>query len=333
MTDDPVLLAAYFVLLGGLGLIAGSFLNVVIHRVPLGMSVMRSPSACPSCQAPITARDNIPVVSWLLLRGRCRACGVSIPARYPMVEALTGLAWLAVGWWAVAADDGSRVDPLLPLLLVLGSAGVALAFIDLDHHRLPDVIVLPLYPVTVLGLVLAGLVESTWPVLPAVGGVVAWLVIIGGLWLVTGGRAMGFGDVKLAPVLGATLGWVAFGASVVGAVRGIRPRGARRPGPRGCRPGGPAQPRAVRPVPHRGRSDRPGGRRPDRDGLRQLDGHVSLAYDRPREVHPARRSGRCSRRGFSWAADGEAEPELSSLDRWATARRVRPSRRAGRRRR
>lgn len=216
MTDDPVLLAAYFVMLGGLGLIVGSFLNVVIHRVPLGMSVVRPPSACQSCHAPIAARDNIPVVSWLLLRGRCRRCGVSISARYPTVEILTGLAWLAMGWWAVTADDGTRVDPLLPLLLVLGSAGIALAFIDLDHHRLPDVIVLPLYPVTVLGLVLAGLVGSTWPVLPALAGAVAWLVIIGGIWLVTDGRGMGFGDVKLAPVLGVTLGWVAFGASVVG---------------------------------------------------------------------------------------------------------------------
>lgn len=215
-SDDPVAVAAYFVILGGVGLIIGSFLNVAIHRVPLGQSIVRPPSACPFCATPIAARDNIPVVSWLLLRGRCRACDAPISRRYPLVESLTAVVWMAIGWRALAADDGSWIDPLLPLLLVLGSAGVALAMIDLDHHRLPDAIVLPLYPVTVVGLALAGLVSGVWPLVPTLAGAGAWLLVIGGIWLATGGRGMGFGDVKLAPVLGATLGWVSFGSAIVG---------------------------------------------------------------------------------------------------------------------
>ncbi len=216
VTDDLAVVVGCFVLLGGFGLIVGSFLNVVIYRVPLGLSVVRPASACPSCQSPISARDNVPLVSWLVLRGRCRTCSERISARYPLVEALTAAVWLGIGWWALAADDGSGANPLLPLLLVLGSAGVTLAMIDLDHHRLPDVIVLPLYPVTVVGLAVAGLVSGQWPLLASLAGAGVWLAVIGGIWLATSGRGMGFGDVKLAPVLGATLGWVAFGSSIVG---------------------------------------------------------------------------------------------------------------------
>ena len=211
--NDPVVVAFCAVLLAILGLIVGSFLNVVIYRVPLGLSVVRPGSACPQCHATIAPRDNIPVLSWLLLRGRCRGCGLPIPVRYPLVEAATALVWLALGWWAWQPDG---IDPLLPLLLVLGSAGVALWFIDLDHFRLPDAIVLPLYPVTVLGLALAGVVSGDWPLTAALAGAGIWLGLIGGIWLVSGGSGMGFGDAKLAPVLGVTLGWVSVASSVVG---------------------------------------------------------------------------------------------------------------------
>ena len=100
------------------------------------------------------------MLSWLLLRGRCRACGEPISGRYPLVEVLNAVLWLVLGWWAWRPDG---IDPLLPLLLVLGSAGLALWFIDIEHHRLPDAIVLPLYPVGIVGLVLAGLVAGHWP--------------------------------------------------------------------------------------------------------------------------------------------------------------------------
>lgn len=213
MTDDPLVAGIAIVLLGGLGLIVGSFLNVVIYRVPRDLSIVRPGSACPGCGTAISARDNIPVLSWLLLRGRCRTCGEPISGRYPLVESINAGLWLVLGWWAWGP---AGVDPLLPWLLVLGSAGVALWFIDLDHHRLPDAIVLPLYPLGLAGLAFAGLAAGQWPVTAVLVGVGAWLVVIGGIWLLTGGRAMGFGDVKLAPVLAATLGWVGVSSALVG---------------------------------------------------------------------------------------------------------------------
>lgn len=213
MTSDPVISIGYAILLAGVGLIVGSFLNVVIYRVPRALSVVRPGSACPGCGSPIAARDNIPVLSWLVLRGRCRTCGEPISGRYPLVEALNAALWLALGRWAWQPDG---IDPLLPWLLVLGSAGLALWFIDVDHHRLPDAIVLPLYPLGIAGLVLAGVVSGQWPLVDVAIGVGAWLVVIGGIWLFTGGRAMGFGDVKLAPVLAATLAWVGISSALVG---------------------------------------------------------------------------------------------------------------------
>jgi leader peptidase (prepilin peptidase)/N-methyltransferase len=164
---DPAFAVVYYVALAGMGLIFGSFTNVVIYRVPIGLSVLAPPSACPTCGTHISARDNIPVLSWLLLRARCRTCRAPISARYPLVEAGTAVVWLALGWWAWQPGG---VDPLLPLLLVLGTAGVALAMIDIDHHRLPDAIVLPLYPIALVGFVLAGLLGGDWAWLSAVAG-------------------------------------------------------------------------------------------------------------------------------------------------------------------
>jgi leader peptidase (prepilin peptidase)/N-methyltransferase len=209
---DPAFAVVYYVALAGMGLIFGSFTNVVIYRVPIGLSVLAPPSACPTCGTHISARDNIPVLSWLLLRARCRTCRAPISARYPLVEAGTAVVWLALGWWAWQPGG---VDPLLPLLLVLGTAGVALAMIDIDHHRLPDAIVLPLYPIALVGFVLAGLLGGDWAWLSAVAGLGSWLALIGGMWLLSGGRAMGFGDVKLAPVLGATLGWIGISSALL----------------------------------------------------------------------------------------------------------------------
>ena len=243
MSDDPWLIGLAVALILGFGLIVGSLLTVVIPRVPRDQSVFRPGSACPQCHTPISVRDSIPVASWLVLRGRCRACRARISPRNPLVEIVNALLWLAIAWWAVATGHVS----LLPLLLVLGSAGTALFVIDLEHHRLPDAIVLPLYPITIAGLVLAGVLDGQWPVGSAAIGVAIWLVVIGGLWLVSGGRGMGFGDVKLAPVLGATLGWTAVSAAAVGlfaafaagALVGLALMAARRAGRRSAIPFGP----------------------------------------------------------------------------------------------
>lgn len=210
MTDTHALIVVASVLAG---LIVGSFVNVLIARVPEGRSIVRPGSRCGSCGASIRPRDNIPVLSWILLKARCRDCGAPISIRYPLVEVATGLLWGGLAMWSLS-DRG--VPGLLPLLLVLSAASVALTVIDVDVHRLPDAIVLPLYPLTVAGLVLAGIVEGDWPMGQALIGVAVWLLLIGGVWLISGGRGMGFGDVKLAPILGITLGWVSVGSAVVG---------------------------------------------------------------------------------------------------------------------
>ena len=128
---------------------------------------------------------------------------------------VTGLLWALLAAWTLA---GGMPVSLLPLVLALTSAGVALTVIDVHHHRLPDAVVLPLYPITVVGLAIDGLARGAWPVWSALLGAAVWLIAIGVPWLVSGGRGMGFGDVKLAPILGATLGWVAVPIAIVGLV-------------------------------------------------------------------------------------------------------------------
>ena len=151
---------------GFFGLLIGSFLNVVIYRVPNKRSIVSPPSACPHCGMQIKAYDNIPVVSWLLLRGRCRGCGHPISIRYPLVELATGVMFAAVSlWigreWAAAPAAAHAVDIVTVILvgvafLFLAAASIALALIDHDVHRLPDPIVLPGY---VVGGVLLGAVK------------------------------------------------------------------------------------------------------------------------------------------------------------------------------
>ncbi len=244
MIGDGTIVTVAAVLAAVVGLAVGSFLNVVTHRVPAGESVVRPPSRCPSCDHLIEPRDNIPVLSWLLLRGRCRWCSAPIAVRYPIVEATTSVLWALLTWWGLATPGAA---PLLPLVLTLASAGVALTVIDVDHHRLPNVIVLPLYPVTALGLVAAGLLSGAWNGLPIVIGALLWLIVVGLPWLLSGGRGMGMGDVKLAPVLGATLGWWAVSSAVVGllaafglgAVVGIALMATGRAGRKSALPFGP----------------------------------------------------------------------------------------------
>src|SRR5262249_20268017 len=139
-----------------LGLAIGSFLNVVIYRVPVGRSIMRPPSSCPQCRSSIRTRHNLPVVGWLMLRGRCADCSARISPRYPMIEALTGVAFVAVTIRLATLHQLA----LLPALLYFTSIGVALSMIDIDWHRLPNAIVLPSYPIVGLLLVGASLAQS-----------------------------------------------------------------------------------------------------------------------------------------------------------------------------
>lgn len=207
-------MTALLVVLGAvLGLAVGSFLNVVVWRVPRDESVVRPPSACPACGHPIRPRDNVPVVSWLLLRGRCRDCDAPISVRYPLVEATTSVLFaLVVGWlgasWA------------LPAFWYLAAVSVALFLIDVDVRRLPNAIVLPSYPVAFVLLALAsanpGGPSDFSALLRAVLAGVALLVFYVVLRVVYP-AGMGLGDVKLSGVLGLYLGWVGWSAVVVGA--------------------------------------------------------------------------------------------------------------------
>jgi leader peptidase (prepilin peptidase)/N-methyltransferase len=202
-----VLLAA--VGCGVLGILIGSFLNVLIHRVPIGESIVTPPSACPACHTPIRPRDNIPVVSWLVLRGRCRHCGAPISARYPFVEAFTGVLFAVVG-----ARFGFHI--IVPAVLVFTAASIALAAIDLEHRRLPDRIVFPTLALEAALLVLAGVVDDRPRsiVMAAVGAAIAagFLFVV---WFAVP-KALGFGDVKYGLVFGALLGWFGLGHVAVG---------------------------------------------------------------------------------------------------------------------
>ena len=208
------MIAVLAVFVGVLGLAVGSFLNVVVYRVPLGRSVIRPASACPQCGAAIRRRDNVPVLSWLLLRGRCRDCAAPISGRYPLVEGVTASLFVAIVLRFMVVQDAAWA---IPAYLYLAAIGVALALIDLDVHRLPDAIVLPSYPAAAALLALASWGAGDWQALlrAAEGGAALWVVYLG-MSLVKQG-AMGFGDVKLAGILGAYLGWLGWGDLAVGA--------------------------------------------------------------------------------------------------------------------
>jgi len=192
-----------------IGLLIGSFLNVVSWRVPRQRSIVRPGSACPACGHPIRARDNIPVVSWLALRGRCRDCRAPISVRYPLVEIVTA------GLFALVGARFGATWELVPFLY-LAAVAVVLTLIDLDVHRLPDVIVLPSYAVAVLSFGSIAVAQGDpWPVLRALLGGVALFAFYFVL-LVAYPSGMGFGDVKLAGLLGIYLGWLGWGSVIVG---------------------------------------------------------------------------------------------------------------------
>ena len=227
------------------GLVTGSFLNVVIHRLPRMLErdwrrqcdallardgepaselperydLVQPASHCPRCGTAIRPVDNIPVLSYLLLRGRCRQCQVRIPARYPLVELLTAVVSVVVAWrlgvsWQTAAA--------LPLTWAL----LALTFIDLDHKLLPDDITLPLLWAGLL-VNLGGLfTDLPSAVIGAVAGYLCLWTVYHGFRLLTGKEGMGYGDFKLLAAFGAWLGWQALPlivllSSLVGALTGI----------------------------------------------------------------------------------------------------------------
>ncbi len=228
-----------------LGLMVGSFLNVVIHRLPKMMerawrmqcaelavadpdaeprrqetyNLVQPRSACPACGSPITALQNIPVISYLLLKGRCRACGASISPRYPLVEALTGVLSGLLAWHFGAGLAGAAA-------IGFSWALVALTFIDLDTQLLPDDICLPL----LWGGLLVNLSGTFTDIRSAVIGAVAGYLILWSVYwafkLATGKEGMGYGDFKLLAAIGAWLGWqllplVVLLSAAVGAIAGI----------------------------------------------------------------------------------------------------------------
>ncbi len=201
------------------GTCIGSFLNVCIYRIPAGLSVAYPPSSCPRCQQAIRFYDNIPVVSYILLRGRCRNCAAPIAMRYPLVELLTGLAA-----WCVFLKHGPT--PTTLTYFAFAAVLIVITFIDIDHQIIPDILSLPGIPI----FLAAGLLTTpiTWP--EALIG-----IVIGGgsLLLValiyrqmTGKDGMGMGDVKLLAMVGALIGWqgvlfTIFFSSVVGSLVGL----------------------------------------------------------------------------------------------------------------
>lgn len=243
LTGMPEIFGYVFVALFGAAV--GSFLNVVIHRVPNEQSIVFPNSACPKCKKPIAFYDNIPILSWLVLGGKCRSCKEKISPRYPAVELITALLFLLV-YWQIG------FTAFLPVALIFAASVVALIFIDAEHMILPNVITYPLlvfalavrfvfplfsgaaffadvksfplnrledYPVwlvSIFGAILGGLI----------GGGSLWLV--GEIWKrLRGVDAMGLGDVKMMFAVGALLGWRlaivsiflgAFSGAVVGAI-------------------------------------------------------------------------------------------------------------------
>lgn len=210
------------------GLVVGSFLNVVIVRVPSGESIVRPPSRCPQCEQPIAGRDNIPVVSWLLLKGRCRSCGESIPAGYPLVELGNAVLWVLAGVRFGASWE------TLPYALFF-SVLLALSVIDLELYILPNKITYPSVLVSLAAVVPLSFLATDEPANAILGAVIGGVAYAGFLGitliayeLIVRKEGMGMGDVKLAALLGIWIGYLnpflvfyaLMAASVVGLVVG-----------------------------------------------------------------------------------------------------------------
>jgi leader peptidase (prepilin peptidase) / N-methyltransferase len=234
MTELPssvlIVVAALF------GAVVGSFLNVCIYRLPLGASIVFPASACPHCRRELSWYENVPILSWLILRGRCRSCRAPIGVRYPIVEAISAVMFAAAFWYY-------GWTPLLVARLIFGCALLVLFAIDLEHHLLPNAITLP---GIVVGFLFSFVAEPGWQSsligIVAGGGV---LLATFYLWLwIRKIEALGMGDPKMLAMIGAFLGWkltllTLMLASFLGSVIGVLMIATRRGGlasqlPFGC---------------------------------------------------------------------------------------------------
>ncbi|MES1241972.1 MAG: prepilin peptidase [Acidobacteriota bacterium] len=207
------------------GLLVGSYLNVVIYRVPLGVSTVFPRSRCPVCNAPIRALDNLPVLSYLLLGGKCRSCGTGISWRYPLIEAFTSLVLIGC-FLAFGLRPQALVAAVFSCLMIV------LAMIDVDHMILPNRITWPGIALGFLGhAMLVVLLRLPWShMLEPLGGALLGggmtLAIYGLWWLIRREEGLGLGDAKMLALIGAFLGWKAmlvafFFAVLAGSIVGV----------------------------------------------------------------------------------------------------------------
>ncbi|MEN6465165.1 MAG: prepilin peptidase [Syntrophaceae bacterium] len=207
------------VLAGLFGAAIGSFLNVCIYRIPAEESIVRPASRCPQCKSPIRCYDNIPILSWMILKGKCRDCGEEIPARYAIVEALTALVSIVLFL---------KFGPTMMFIsaFAFSAALIVITFIDLDHQIIPDVISLPGIPIFFLAAVF--FMDLSWKdslIGILLGGGILYLIAFF-YYLFTRREGMGGGDIKLLAMLGAFLGWksllfILLVSSFLGAIAGI----------------------------------------------------------------------------------------------------------------
>jgi leader peptidase (prepilin peptidase)/N-methyltransferase len=201
------------------GLVIGSFLNVCIHRLPAGRSVVHPRSSCPGCGHLIRGYDNIPVLSYLILRGQCRDCGTRISPRYPLVELLSG------GFAAMtAARFGAGWEGLIMFALV--ASFLVITFIDLDHRIIPDVISLPGIGLGLAASFLPGMLTPVDSLIGLLAGGGSLFLVAWGYELITHREGMGGGDIKLLAMIGAFMGWkgvffTIFVASLTGTLAGV----------------------------------------------------------------------------------------------------------------
>jgi leader peptidase (prepilin peptidase)/N-methyltransferase len=233
-TDAPLVLQ--LVIVAACGAVIGSFLNVCVYRLPLGRSVVFPVSACPRCRHELSWFENVPIISWLVLRGRCRSCRAPIGVRYPIIEAITA-GMFAGAWWLYGPT------PLFASRVVFACALIVLFAIDLEHHLLPNVITLP---GIVVGVLFSFFTEPGW-VDSLIGVLVGGGSLLSMFYLYLAVRkkeGMGMGDPKMLAMIGAFLGWkmtlvALMFASLTGSLFGLAMLGTRRGGlesmlPFGC---------------------------------------------------------------------------------------------------